>query len=114
MADLLTTPRPDPRPDMRLAPADQVLINCAILLVAGVGDREADRAMALACAAEAMGRGNPDHPFMAPLSAALQGMGGPKRNLQAEMALSSALADIGKLRLGGALDALRKTTGEMT
>ena len=101
----------DPRSDLRLSPADQVLVNCAIMLVAGIGNRDADRKLALDCAAEAMVRCNRDHALISRLTTALAAMAEPTRNLRAEMDLSNTLADIGKLRLAGALDAMHATQG---
>ena len=105
------------KPDLRLSPADQVLINAAIVLATPTVWHLPDRQLALDCVAEAMGRGNPDHPFMGPVIVALQAMqaraatkakGYSARDL---IDLGDALARLAKWRLGGALDALRATEG---
>ena len=63
------------------------------------------------CRTEAMVRCNRDHALISRLTTALAAMAEPTRNLRAEMDLSNTLADIGKLRLAGALDAMHATQG---
>jgi hypothetical protein len=116
MADLLTRPATD----MRLSPADQVLINAAgVLSCQRLYDRN-DADLALDAIREVIGRGNPDHPFMAPLLVEMRLLidvpalapgqfAKIERQVQqsALLRLSDALARLMRWRMGQALDALR-------
>ncbi len=100
------------RHDLRLSVADTVIVNAAsALCLAPVKTHEA---LYVDVIREALGRGNPDHPFMAAIVAELRALlapAAPGLNGGATWRLRAALADFMKWRLGEALERLR-TEGE--
>lgn len=103
--------------DLRLSAADMVIINAALVYSIPVIEDQDMRKMALDCAAEAIGRGNPHNPYMAAILAPLRQLidprppSGPTTRQGVEIELSQALGRLCCWRLAKAQDALRGEQG---
>jgi hypothetical protein len=110
--------------DMRLSPADQVLINAAMCLVLPIVRPDPDDRMVREVIEEVIGKGNPDNPLMRPVIDALRVLidapSGDARLKSAEKFayqsamwdLQRALHQVARWRMGAALDAHRAKHGE--
>ena len=110
--------------DMRLTPADQVLINAALCLCLPIVRPDPDDRMVKEVIGEVIGKGNPDNPLMQPVIAALRILtdapsgaarlkGAEKFAYQSAMwDLQRALHQVARWRMGAALDAHRAKHGE--